>query len=150
MTLQKNRKLVILDNFAMPGHTHLKWQWRNLWCFSASKKPTSFFLLDITKFLFWVLWASLVMHIQKIYYHFVENFRIYLEVKKKKSSPVFFWRYWKDIQTLYFEYFGYAWLDTHDMIESTCRKFSCFSTWMFLYMSKINFIFSLLPWDFTF
>ena len=39
----------------------------------------------------------------------------------------FFWRYCKDVQTSYFEYFGHVWLCTPKMIISACRKIRCFS-----------------------
>ena len=42
--------------------------------------------------------------------------------KKSTSSPKFFWRYCKDIQTSYFRYFELAWLHRLKMIVSTGRK----------------------------
>ena len=38
-----------------------------------------------------------------------------------------FWRYCKDMQTLYFGYFGHAWLDTPKIIVSTCTRLQCLS-----------------------
>ena len=44
---------------------------------------------------------------------------------KSTSSPTFFWKYWKDMQTFYFRYFGHAWLRTPKMIVPTYRKLWC-------------------------
>ena len=40
-----------------------------------------------------------------------------------------FWRYYKDMQSSYFGYFGQAWLDTPKMTVSTCRKLQCLSAY---------------------
>ena len=64
----------------------------------------------------------------KWYYQLVENFSIYLQAKKSTSSPVLFWRYYKDMPTSYFGYFWLAWLRKPKMIM------------IFICMSKINFV----------
>ena len=81
--------------------------WRNLWCLSGSKKPTSFFPFSLRYFL-------------------VENFRIYLQAKKHLHTPCFS-RYIPETQTSYFRYFVHAWLRTLKIIISNRRKFFCFS-----------------------
>ena len=47
--------------------------------------------------------------------------------KKSTLSLMFFWRYWKIIQTYYFGYFGHAWQHTPKIIVSSCRKLQCLS-----------------------
>ena len=47
--------------------------------------------------------------------------------KRATSSSMFFWRYYKDMQTSYFGFLGHAWLRTLKMIMPTCRNFCCFS-----------------------
>ena len=47
--------------------------------------------------------------------------------KNSSSPPILFWRYCKDMQTSYFEYFGHAWLHTSKMIKSTCTRLWCLS-----------------------
>ena len=63
--LQRNSKLVILGNLGTPRPPKkLASTWRNLWCLSARKKSTSFFLFsltyckDIANLLLWELWAK--------------------------------------------------------------------------------------------
>ena len=62
-----------------------------------------------------------------LYYQFVEKFRVYLQAKKSTSFPMFFWRYFKDMQTCYFGYFGHAWQHTPKIIISSCGKLRCLS-----------------------
>ena len=94
---------------------------------------------DIGNLLCWVFWASLVTHIQDdtttLYKTFVFIWR--KKKKKKKSWPMFFWRYCKDTQTSYFGFFGYAWLDTHNMTKSDCRKFRCFKNKLHFFTSSL-------------
>ena len=69
--LQRISKLVILGIWACLATPKVILSiWRNLWCLSESKKPTSFFPFslryckDIANLLFWVLWESLLTHTQ--------------------------------------------------------------------------------------
>ena len=68
------------------------------------------------------------------YNELVENFRLYLQEKNSTSSPTFFWRYCKDMQSSCFGYFGHALSHTPKMIVSIFRKL------MFISMLIKNFI----------
>ena len=84
----------------------IEWIWRNLWCLSASKKPTSFFPFslryckDIANLLFWVLFPGKLMtklfkKIQKTLFwgHFGQFFPIFVEKKfswKTRALTVLF------------------------------------------------------------
>ena len=105
--------------------------WRNLWGFSAGKKSTSsftFFFMILQRYCKLFILGTLGMpgytH-PKWYYQLVENLCLSAG-KKSTSSPMLFWRYWKDMQ-ISFGYFGYAWLHTPKMIVSTCRSLWCLS-----------------------
>ena len=69
---------------------------------------------DIANLLFWVLWACLAMQTQSDNIK-LNSFGVYLQEKKATSSPMFYWRYYKDMQT-HFGYFGQAWLCKPKMI----------------------------------
>ena len=64
--------------------------------------------------------------------------------KKSVSSPMFFWRYGKDMQNSYFGYFGHTWLHMPKMVVQLVENFD-------VYLHPKNILqYSLLPWDITF
>ena len=112
--LQRNSKVVILRNLAMPGHTHLKWQHYfeeifNVYLQAKNELHSSHFPWDIAIYykLFSLGTLGKACYTDLKYYHLVENFRIYLQAKKQ-FNPMFFWRYCIDMQTSYFRYFGHV------------------------------------------
>ena len=89
--------------------------WRNLWYLSAGEKSTLSFTFslryceDIVKACYFRYLGHAWLHTPKvIYYQFNENL-----------TPMFSWRYCKDMQTSYFEYFELVWLNTPKLIVST-------------------------------
>ena len=128
----------------LPGHTHPKWYYQiveNL-CLSAEKKSassndSSSSSETVDSFISFIKW-----HLNFRYCTCFEqgipwlsgNWRLQIHSKRvcdtiktynQFQSPTFFWRYSKDIQASYFEYFGHAWLHIPKMILSTCRKLQC-------------------------
>ena len=132
--LQRNSKLNILGNSSKPRYTlndsiNLK---KSL--MFICKRKTNFILSIFLEILQWyckfvilgTLHKPAYAHL-KWYQHLVEL--SYLSAGKRAIlSPMFFYKYCKDMQTSYFEYFRHVWLYTPKMIKSTCRKFCCFST----------------------
>ena len=57
----------------------------------------------------------------------LEEIFVFIYRQNIKFTPIFYWRYCKDMQTSYFGYFEYAWLRTPKMIVSTCRNLWCLS-----------------------
>ena len=132
--MQRNSKLVILDNLGMPAHTHLIWKYHFEKIFDIYQQPKKInFVLHVfleilqryCKFGFGTFGMSGYAH-PKWYYHLVENVFIYLQAKNQLQFPMLLWRYCKDMQT-YFGYFWHAWLHSPKMIVSTCRRLPCLS-----------------------
>ena len=125
--LQRNNQFVILSDFSMSAYTPkmIVSFWRKFWCLSAVKKSFSSFMLslgyckDIADLL-WVLGTCLATHTQSDTIK-CRKLSCFSADKKSCSSSIFFWRYWKHIQTSYFWHFGHAWLRTPKMTVSTCR-----------------------------
>ena len=91
-------------------HTHLRWSYQFEETFDVYLKPKNqlhpFFFPEILQiYCKLAILGTLDMpgysH-PKWYYQLVEKFRVYLQGKKSTSSPTFFWRYCKDLQTSYF------------------------------------------------
>ena len=108
--LQRNSKLVILGNFGMPGHTHLKWEHQfeenfDIYLQAKNQLHSSCFPWYTAKILqtcyfgyFGQAWLDAPIMI-------VSSCRKLLHLsacRKTTSSPTFFWRYCKYIQTPYF------------------------------------------------
>ena len=101
--------------------------WRNLQHLSAGKKSTSSFTFSLTyllqRYCKPVVLGTLSMpgytH-HKWYYHLVENFYVYLQAKNH-LHPYAFMEILQRYET-YFGYFGHAWLHSHIMIVSPCRR----------------------------
>ena len=111
--LQKNNKLLILDNLGIPGHTHLKWEYEFEEAFDSylQKLHPLGFTWDIVKILqtcyfgyFGYAWLRTPKKIKSTW-----KKRLCLSAGKKSTSSLMFrWRYYKDMQTSYFGYFGHA------------------------------------------
>ena len=120
--LQRNSKLVILDNLGMPGQTHPKW------CIIL-KKPLTFIsrqknqLHPSRKFVSDTLGMSGYVH-PKCYYYLVENVFVYLQAKINFNSPCFYEDIAKICKLIYLGYFWHAWLRSPKMVVSTCRRLS--------------------------
>ena len=110
---------------------------RKFSCLSAYKSLTSLleYCKEIEK-LFWVIWIGLATHTPKMIVFIWRILWCLSASKKWTSSPTFFWRYCKDMQTCYSAYFGQAWLRT--------RKFNAY-----LHV-KFKLHNSLLSWDINF
>ena len=118
--LQRNSKLAILDNLGLSGYTHLKWWYQfeetfDVYLHGKNQLHSLHFPWDIAKIL------------QTCYFvHFEPGWLRTLKVilwtyrklpglsisKKSNSSPRFFWRYCKDMETSYFRVLR-ACLPTH-------------------------------------
>ena len=115
ITLQRNMQTCYFGQFANAWPHTPKMTvslWRNLWGLPAVKRSSSSFTFslqyckDIVNLLFCILWAYLAKHTQSyilstcrklvFIYQLVENLCLSAN-KKSISSPMLFWRYWKDI-----------------------------------------------------
>ena len=125
--LQRNSKHVILGNFGLPGHKHLKWQYQfeEILDLKKKKKLQAKNKLHPT---LWVFQEYLAMHSLSDTINLQKTF-VSICRQKLNFIPQFFWRYRKDMQNSYFRYLGHAWLQTPKMIVSTGRKLWCLSTW---------------------
>ena len=101
--------------------------WKNLWCLSAKTSSFAFSLRYCKLVILGTLDMPGYAHLKMI----VSTYRKLLCLTSKKStlSPMFSWRYCKDmyINFFYFGYFGNVWLRKPKIIVLTCRKLWCLS-----------------------
>ena len=97
---------------------------------------THVFIRILQRKLFWVIWIGLATHTPKMIVFIWRILWCLSASKKWTSSPTFFWRYCKDMQTCYSTYFGQAWLRT--------GKFNAYLHVKFKLQN------SLLSWDINF
>ena len=111
--------------------------WRNFWRLSACiriKFKSNVFLaiLQLQTYYFEYFW-HVWLRISKVIQWTCRKLSCLSASKKSTSSPMFIWRYYKDMQT-YFGYFGHAWLCKPKVIISPCRYL------VFICTPKIHFI----------
>ena len=132
--LQRNNKLVILGNLGIPCYTQIKWYWQfeegfDVYLLAKNQLNSLHFPWDIAKILqtcysgYFGHW----LHTPKVILTTCRKLSCLSPGKKSTLSPMFFWRYCKDMQIFHFGYFGHAWLRTCKVIASTCRKPWCLS-----------------------
>ena len=111
-TLKRNGKLVILVNLA---HTPkmVVYIWRNLDVYLQTQNqlhPASY-PSDIAKILktchFWYF-CHAWLHTSRLILSTCKKLLMFISCKKCTSFPMFYWRYWKDMQTSYFGYIRHA------------------------------------------
>ena len=113
--------------------------WRNLWCLQAVKKSTSSltfslgYCKDIVQTCHFGNFGNASLHTYKVIPTTCTKLLFLSPGRKSISSCMIFWRYYKDMQTPYFGYFGHVWLLTTKMIVSTGH------------IPKINFIIYFFP-----
>ena len=141
--LQRKSKFVILDNFGMLGHIHLKWQYTfeetfDVYLQVKNQLQPSCFPWDISKILqtyytghFGYAW----LYTPKVILSTCGKPLCLSASKNSISSSMFFGRYCKNKQHSYFGYFRHAWLCTPKMISINLWKIL-----MLIYMPKTNFI----------
>ena len=70
--------------------------------------------------------SKMIVSIWKNLWKIWKIWRSLSAAKKSTSSFTFSLRYWKDIANFFiFGYFEQAWVHTHKIIVSTCRKYQC-------------------------
>ena len=138
--LQRNSKLVILDNLRLSGYTHLKWKYHFGEAFEVCQQAKNqlhplHFPCTIAKMLYCCFWyfGHAWLKTPKVILSTCRKL-MFISGKKSTSPPMLFWRSWKDVQ-IYFGYFGYVCLQTPKMIISTCR-----GLWYLSSCQKIHFI----------
>ena len=144
--LQKNNKLLILDNLGIPGHTHLKWEYQFEEAFDSylQKLHPLGFTWDIAKILqtcyfgyFGYAWLRTPKKIKSTW-----KKRLCLSADKKSTSSLMFcWRYYKDMQT---SLFWVLWACLGTQTENDSSNLYKAS------ISKNKLHHSFLPWDITF
>ena len=109
-------KLVILSTFDMPDYAHPKWYYQLVGNF------VRYFTWKL-EFVSNILWIIVATHTQSDTMNLWKMF-VFICWQKSTSSPKFFWRYFKDMQTSYFGYWP-----RKPKMKSICRKLRCLSAY---------------------
>ena len=117
----------------MPGHTHhsinLNKQCLSVYLQAKNQPHPSYFTWDIVKILqtrYFGFFGHAWLRTPKLILSTCRKL-LCLSAGKKKSSPTFFCKHYKDIQISYFGWFGHAWLCKPTIVLSPCRKLQCLS-----------------------